>query len=162
LARVVNVVESGLYKIKDEYYVDFPHEKHIHIKNGRPFYYAVKGKQGIYWLIPLSSQIEKYRNKIRAIEAKRGKGNCLVYYIGVIAGKERVFRICDMIPITEKYIAGEFVFNGTHYVVGAEKLIREVSIRSRNFIKQLELGRMHSQIGALEIAKILCETESHW
>ena len=145
------MVESGLYKITDEYYIDFPHEKHIHIKDGRPFYYAIKGKLGIYWLIPLSSKVDTYRNKIQSIEEKRGNGNCLTYYIGVIASKKRGFRICDMIPVTEKYIAGEFVINGIPYVVGDEKLIREISRRSRNFIKQLELGRMYSQIDALKI-----------
>jgi len=155
------MVESGLYKIKDEYYIDFPHEKHIHIKDGRPFYYAVKGKSDIYWLIPLSSKVDTYKSKIQSIEDKRGKGNCLTYHIGVIAGKERVFRICDMIPVTEKYIAGEFVFNGIHYVVGDEKLIREVSRRSRNFMKQLELGRMHSQIDALKIRDSLIEYGRH-
>jgi len=62
-----------------------------------------------------------------------------------------------VIPVTEKYIAGEFVFSGIHYVVGDEKLIREISRRSRNFIKQLELGRMHSQIDALKIRDNLIE-----
>ena len=125
--------------------------------DGRPFYYVVKGKLGIYWLIPLSSKVNTYKTRIQSIEEKRGKGNCLTYYIGVIAGKERVFRICDMIPVTEKYIAGEFVFNGIPYVVGDAKLIREISRRSRNFIKQLELGRMYSQIDALKIRDKLIE-----
>ena len=145
------MIESGLYKIKDEYYIDFPHEKHVRIKDGRPFYYAVKGNFDIYWLIPLSTQINTYKPKIQAVEDKRGKGNCIAYHTGTIAGKARVFRICDMIPITEKYIAGEFVINGTHYIVGDEKLIKEISMRSRNFIKMLELGRMYSQIEALKI-----------
>ena len=59
------MIENGLYKIKDKYYVDFPHEKHIHIKGGRPFYYAVRDRLGIYWLIPLSSQTDKMDAKYR-------------------------------------------------------------------------------------------------
>ena len=52
------MVENGLYKIKDQYYVDFPHDMHIQNKVGRPFYYAVKDNYGICWLIPISSQVD--------------------------------------------------------------------------------------------------------
>ena len=49
------MVENGLYKIKYEYYTDFPHEKHIQNKGDRPFCYAVKGNDNIFWFIPLST-----------------------------------------------------------------------------------------------------------
>ncbi|MDR0325021.1 MAG: hypothetical protein LBI19_02860 [Oscillospiraceae bacterium] len=149
------MVENGLYKVKDKYYSDFPHEKHIHNKRGRPFYYAFKDSRGIYWLIPLSSQVDAYRRKIEDVEKRRGKGNCLTFHIGLIAGAERVFRICNMIPVTDEYIAGEFVFDGLHYIVKDKNLIREISEKSRNYIKQLELGRMTSQVDALGIRKKL-------
>ena len=149
------MVENGLYKIKNKYYIDFPHEKHIHIKGGRPFYYVIRDSVGMSWLIPLSNQTDKYRHKIRAVENKRGKGNCLTYHIDIIADKERVFRICDMIPITDEYIDSEFIFDGTHYIARDRRLIREVSQKSRNYIKQLELGRMYSQIDALKIREKL-------
>lgn len=151
------MVENGLYKIKEEYYEDFPHEKHIHNKDGRPFYYAIKDGSGIYWLIPLSSQIDTYRHKIQTVESKRGQGNCMAYHIGIIAGQERVFRICNMIPVTSEYIAGGFVIHGSHYVAKDKKLIREISQKSRNFIKQLELGKMTSQVDALKIRDKLIE-----
>jgi len=154
------MVENGLYKIKDSYYMDFPHEKHIHIKNGRPFYYAVKDSHGIYWLIPLSTQIDTYRRKIIAVEDKRGRGNCMVYHIGIIFGRERVFRIGDMIPITDNYIEGKFIINGSHYVTRDSNLIKAISKKSRNYIKQLELGRMHSQVDALSIRNKLLAPQS--
>jgi len=81
------MVANGLYKIKDKYYTDFPSDKHIQIKQGRPFYYAIQDQHGMYWLIPLSTQIDKHKKKITNIEAKRGKGNCLIYHIGVIADR---------------------------------------------------------------------------
>ena len=151
------MVENGLYKISDKYFLDFPNEKHIHIKHGRPFYYAVKDNYGIFWLIPLSTKVESYKQKIEAVETKRGKGNCLIYYIGIIADQNMAFRICDMIPVTEEYIAGEFIKYGQHYVVMDKKLIREVNQKSRNYIKQLEIGKMYSQINALKIREKLIE-----
>ena len=121
------MVENGLYKIKDTYYTDFPNENHIHNKEGRPFYYAVKDSYGIYWLIPLSSQIDTYKRKIEAVERKRGKGNCLTYHIGIIAGQEKAFRICNMMPVIDEYIDGQFAFKGSHYIVRDKRLIREIS-----------------------------------
>jgi len=149
------MIENGLYKIKDKYYIDFPHEKHIHNKEGRPFYYAIRDKQGIYWLIPLSSQVDTYKHKIQEVESKRGKGNCLSYHVGIIASQERVFRICDMIPVIDQYIDGEFTLEGIHYIVKNKQLIKEVNEKSRNYIKQLELGRMYSQVNALKIREKL-------
>ena len=149
------MIANGLYKIKDKYYSDFPHERHIHIKDGRPFYYAVKGSSNIYWFIPLSTQVDNFRRKIVEVESKRGLGNCLAYHIGVIANQEMVLRICDMIPVTDEYVDGEFYKYGSHYVVKDRTLISAVSRKSRDFIKQLELGRMYSQVGALEICERL-------
>ena len=149
------MVENGLYKIKDQYYIDFPHNMHIQNKSGRPFYYAIKDNYEIYWLIPISSQIDVYKQKIDVVEVKRGIGNCITYHIGIIANQERAFRICNMLPITDEYVDGEFEINGSHYVVGDLKLIREISVKSRNYIKQIELGRMYSQIDALSIRKTL-------
>ena len=149
------MIEKGLYRIKNDYYTDFPHEKHIHTKGGRPFYYAVKDSHGLYWLIPLSTQIEKYKQKIKAVEAKRGPGKCIAYHIGIIAGQERVFRICNMIPISDKYIDGEFVIDGLHYVAKEKNLVKDIRVKSRNFIKLLEQGNMYSQVDALNIRKQL-------
>ena len=154
------MVINGLYKISDKYYEDFPNKNHIHIKDGRPFYYAIWDSRGIYWLIPLSTQVDSFKEKITKVEAKRGQGRCLIFHIGVVAGQEMAFRICDMIPVTDYYIAGEFVKYGKHYVVQQENLIRDLTQKSRNYIKQIELGRMHSQVDALKIRdRLLADKE---
>jgi len=149
------MIENGLYKIKDEYFTDFPNENHIHNKEGRPFYYAVKDSHGIYWLIPLSSKVDIYKRKISTVENKRGVGNCITYHIGIIASEETVFRICNMLPVSENYIDGEFIIGGNHYITRDSNLVTTISRKSRNYIKQLELGRMYSQVDALAIRKKL-------
>jgi hypothetical protein len=149
------MVEHGLYKIKDEYFMDFPHEKHIHNKVGRPFYYAVKDSSGIYWLVPLSSQVNNFQHKIEVEERKRGKGKCIRFHIGYIMGTLRAFRICDMLPVTAHYIDGAFEIHGKPYIAHDEELVTAISRKARDFIKQLELGRMYSQVDALGIRKVL-------
>ena len=61
--------------------------------------------------------------------------------------------------MADEYIDGEFIFDGIHYIVRNKKLISEVSKKSRNYIKQLELGRMYSQIDALKIREELISRE---
>jgi len=94
--------------------------------------YTIKDNYGIYWLIPLSSQLETYRQKIANVEIKRGKGKCMSYHIGVISGEQRVFRISDMIPVTINYIDGEFTIGGNHYIVKDRKMIKIINQKSRN------------------------------
>jgi len=62
-----------------------------------------------------------------------------------------------MIPITSDYIADEFILQGSHYITKDKRLIREISQKSRNFIKQPELGRMSSQVDALKIREQLIQ-----
>ena len=75
-------------------------------KNGsyRPHYYAIQDKTNsqIYWMIPISSQVEKYKNIIKQKEKKYGKCNTIV--IGRFAGKENVFLIQNAFPIISKYM----------------------------------------------------------
>ena len=151
------MVVNGLYKIDIKYYHDFPNENHIQLKSGRPFYYAIQDNRGVFWLVPLSTQVANYKDKISKVEQKRGKGKCLIYHIGIVTGQEMVFRICDMIPVTEEYIAGEFVKYGKHYVIQQESLIKELTRKSRDYIKQLEIGRMHSRMGGVSIREKLLE-----
>lgn len=61
----MDFIEHGLYFIKDQYFYDFP-SKHWMLNKGekRPHYYALKDNSGIVWMIPMSSQVENYRQKI--------------------------------------------------------------------------------------------------
>ena len=61
----MDFIEYGLYFIKDQYFYDFP-SKHWMLNKGekRPHYYALKDNSGIVWMIPMSSQVENYRQKI--------------------------------------------------------------------------------------------------
>ena len=88
------LVANGLYKLKDCYFTEFGNALMMDNKQeSRPYYYLYQDPEGIDWAIPLSSQVNNYRRKIAAIEAKRGKGKCVYYYIGKIASVDRVFLI---------------------------------------------------------------------
>lgn len=71
----------------------------------RPHYYAIKDAKnnGLYWMIPISSQTEKFERVIQKKIEKYGKCNTII--IGKFAGKQNAFLIQNAFPIISKYFA---------------------------------------------------------
>ena len=94
------------YHIKDEFF-DFVQDKYLmsnkEQENYRPHYYAIQDKKNpkLYWMIPISSQAEKYRGIIE--KKKKRYGRCNTIVIGIFAGKENAFLIQNAFPVIEKY-----------------------------------------------------------
>ena len=151
-----SLVQYGLYKIKDQYFIDFRRPYWMDNKNeNRPYYYLLTDKDGIDWVIPMSSQTDNYRGKIEREEAKRGKGNCIYYHIGEVASVERVFLIGDMFPINEDYIKAPFTIGPTHYVSRNKKLNSAIYSKAMRFIKLVEGGLIKSRNDILGIKRVL-------
>jgi len=151
-----NPVIHGLYTIKDQYFLDFKRPYWIDNKNERrPYYYLLKDKDNILWVIPLSSQVESYTHKIQREEAKRGKGNCLYYHIGPIASVDRVFLIGDMFPISEDYINYPFTIGHLHYVIRNKTINSIVYSKAMRFLKLVECGVIKSRNDILGIKRVL-------
>ena len=70
----------------------------------RPHYFCLEDekRKGLYWAIPISSKIEKYRAIVNKKIERFGKCNTIV--IASFAGRESAFLIQNMFPITEEYI----------------------------------------------------------
>lgn len=117
------VEEKHFYFIKDSYFRDFPEAglmpNKIIVSNAvhdRPAYFALRDSSDprILWLIPISSKISKYK-RIEE-EKKRKFGRCDTIAFGDILGHECAFLIQNMCPITNKYIANEYL-DHDHYPV---------------------------------------------
>lgn len=130
----------GLYIISDQYFSDFPNERYMdNKKESRPHYYALKDNDGTFWMIPLSSKVEKYRIKIEAIEKEHGPDSCILYCLVPIHGTERAVLICDMFPVSEKYILRAFTIDGIPYVIqnkNIQKVIRKKAMRYLSLVKR--------------------------
>ena len=103
------------YYINDQYFIDFPDDKLMRNKetvngqlHGRPCFYAFQDERtSLYWLIPFSSQVEKFRGYYDS-KIKR-YGRCDTIAFGEVLGFEKAFLIQNMCPITEKYIENEYI-----------------------------------------------------
>ena len=149
-------VEHGLYIVKDGYFKKFPNDAWVQNKDqNRPYYYALRDSDDILWMVPMTTQVEKCRAKIERVESERGKGNCIYYHIGVIAGKERGFKIGDMFPITDRYILRPYTINKTPYIVKTKDLNAELYSKAMRFINLVQAGKIRDDLGVVAIKEAL-------
>ena len=97
--------KTGFYIIKDKFFEDMPDPYLKGNKAGnRPHYYCFEDTNtGIYWMIPLSSRIDKYKGIVEK-KAKAGKPCDIIHIVKLDDSRESAFLIQDMFPITEEII----------------------------------------------------------
>lgn len=113
------MTEGHFYFLSDQYFSNFSDSKLMSnketakgISHDRPCFCAFQdGKSGIFWLIPISSQIQKFRciyqNKVNKY------GRCDTIDFGYVLGHQKAFLLQNMCPATDKYIKNEY-FDPVH------------------------------------------------
>lgn len=133
--------KTGFYIIKNTFFeiMNDPYLKG-NKEEKRPHYYCFEESEtGIFWMIPLSSRIEKYQRIIDKRE-KQGK-RCDILYIAKLAdGRESVFLLQDMFPITEKYIEREYTVGGQHFILTSESTVKQIESKAKRVMKLLKNG----------------------
>ncbi len=107
--------EGNFYFVDDNYFIDFPDPKLMQNKetvkgqaHGRPCFYAFLDLQsGLYWLIPISSQVAKYEIIVESKIKRYGQCDTIVF--GEVLGRKTAFLIQNMFPITPDYISAKYV-----------------------------------------------------
>ena len=115
--------KGHFYYINDQYFQDYTDTKLMKNKetmNGhphnRPCFYAFEDKNtGLYWMIPFSSQVEKYRKYYNTKMQKYHRCDTIVF--GNVLGYEKAFLIQNMCPITADYIKNEYMNHRTNVPV---------------------------------------------
>ncbi len=135
------MVKAGLYIIKDKFFEDMnePYLKGNKEQN-RPHYYCFEDSvDGIFWMIPMSSKIEKFQ---RIVDKKKEQGKpCDVIHITKLDNdKMSAFLIADMFPITEFYIEREYTIAGNPMTVTSEHEVREIEQKARKVLGMLKRG----------------------
>ena len=127
------MVPGRFYYISDEYYEKFydcnlmgNRDADENGKHGRPCYYCFE-YDTYYWMIPISSQIQKYTDLYEE-KITRYNGNYDGIRFGYVNGELRAFLIQNLCPVSSKYITSEYrVDRGTVPVTIDEKLSRELN-----------------------------------
>jgi hypothetical protein len=142
--------QGQFYFISDIFYENHdPENKLMKNKEGlhdRPCFYAFPDKQAssIYWCVPISSQITKYKSIVdHKIETQRQKGiknpKCNTICFGEVMGYEKAFLIQNMFPVTDKYITSVYIDRNTNNPVTIDPLIEKNILASAHDILKLVL-----------------------
>lgn len=103
----MEIQQGYSYHIKDVFFETIKDDKLMSNKenqNYRPHYYAIQDVKNsdILWMIPISSQVEKYRKIIESKVERYGK--CDTIILGSFGGKENAFLIQNAFPIKSKFL----------------------------------------------------------
>lgn len=150
----MSVERYGLCIIKDDFFRDFPNIRHMSNKyENRPYYLAVKEENGIIWVVPLSSKVEKYREKMRSDEEKYG--NSVFYYITRVKGEDRAFLIGNVIPVTAQYIKKPFTVNGQPFVIEDQADRKRIQSKLSRYLSMVRNGKLRPAVDILGIERVL-------
>ena len=132
---------NHFYVIKDEFFDKVNDPSLMLNKKGRPCYYCIKEQletDDIYWMIPLSSKIEKYK-KIMNKRANENKKNDILHICTVRDDIRSVFLIQNIFPITSKYIKYEYKIYGKTLIL-EDNDIKTIEAKARKIIYLLKKG----------------------
>lgn len=134
-------MEKGhFYFIQDAFFEEFESQSLMSNKemtdgneHNRPSYFAFQDKKtSLYWLIPISSKIEKY-HKLYKEKTSDGK-ICDTIVFGKVLGFEKAFLIQNMCPITSNYILNEYLDKNNKAVMVDKKLEQELISKARKVL----------------------------
>ncbi len=131
----------GFYIISDQFFVDFPDPflKGNKTQN-RPHYYAFQETgTGLFWMVPMSSRIEKYR-KIIDQRLSHGKSCDILHIAKLDNDKEAVFIISDIFPVTPEYILRKYRIGCNHLRVTSEHLAETLDKKCRKTLGMIRRG----------------------
>lgn len=157
-------MEAGkLYFVKDEFYQRFvgcgllENREIVDGKmHGRPCCYLFKydnDNGSIFWMIPISSKIEKYKREYEKSIKKYNQ--CDNISFGFVLGEERAFLPQNLFPITENYIDNVYIDKNTNNPIEIPKnLISELNKKAR---KKIRYNLQGKEFGLTDIMKIYNE-----
>ena len=120
--------KTGFYIIKDQFFEDM---NDPYLKGNKSHYYCFEDSTtGIYWMIPLSSHIEKYR-RIMQKKEQAGKPCDIIHIVKLDDSCESAFLIQDMFPITDEYIEREYTISGNQLLLTSNHVAKEIEQKAK-------------------------------
>lgn len=141
---MINLIVGNFYFITNQYFHDFPDDKLMSNKeiidgqeHNRPCFYAIFNKNtGLYWLIPISSQVTKFEDIYDKKLLKYKEVDTIVF--GFVLGKKKAFLIQNMFPIIPQYINNEYMDSVTHQPVIINERLHNELITKANKVLHLQ------------------------
>ena len=119
---------TGLYKLTSDFFDVIKEVEGVYRDSKeRPIYCCIQDRKNpdIYWAIPTSDMSHRPQAQLDRIERlcalpDRDIRSCY-YHLGH-TNRPAVFRVSSVLPVTDKYIEGEYTSQGTHLILRDKKL----------------------------------------
>lgn len=125
----------------------------------RPCFYSfLDTSTGLYWMIPFSSQIGKYKAIYQSKIQKYGICDTIAF--GDVLGREKAFLIQNMCPITSKYVKNEYIDSATSLPVRIDGAFERQLTQQAKKILALQRSGKHlifPDVLKIEQALLSCE-----
>ncbi len=153
----MQIKEERFYFIKDEFYSRFQDCNLMSNKennHNRPCYYCYKFNN-YYWMVPISSRIEKYEELYEEKIKKYRNYDGIIF--GFVNGKKRAFLIQNMCPVTEEFISEIYTIqHGTVEVTIKKELSEQIKSKVK---KVIMMNKKNIRITLTDIPRILAGLE---
>lgn len=156
----MQLVQGYVYHLKDEFFdlIDNKYLMSNKENNGfRPHFCAIADMKNkdIFWMIPISSQYDKYK---KIYDDKINKfGRCDTIVFGEFVNKERTFLIQNAFPIISKYINHIHTYNNVPLI-----LSRNLILKLQNKLKRcLRLYQKGKNVFFTDIENIYKVLDTH-
>ncbi len=157
------MTQEHFYFLKDEYcekygtYGVMKNKENIDgQEHKRPCFYAIKDRvDDIYWMIPISSQITKYQNVLNQKLQKYPVYDGLEF--GYVRGRHAAFLLQNLCPVTEKYIAEEYIDSNSNkpVMINSNAIKNKIRKKANKLIQLTKQGKKVTITNASEIYRDL-------
>ncbi len=158
---------GSFYFLKDIYFTDFPDKNLMRnsetmqgAKGRRPCFYTFHDQvNDIYWLIPISSRLEKFQ---RVYDQKLNKyGFCDTIVFGPVLGHDKAFLIQNICPTTSYYIDNIYLDQQTNGPVRVDGVLeKKLIVKAKKVIALQRKGARLIFPDVLQIEKQLINKRS--
>lgn len=154
----MEIKKGFLYFVSDGFFekVNDPHLKQDHQETKRPHYFAFQDShKPLMWIVPCSSQIEKYE-KIIALKEAKGKPTDIIKIVK-IQGRKEALLFQDMFPILPKYLTAPYIRGQQPVYIANPSTVAALEKNAKKVIGMLRRGIKFTttQPNSLEIEKIM-------
>lgn len=142
------MIKGKFYFLSDEYCDKFSKhgvmsnkEVSVHRSHRRPCFYATQDikNPNIFWMIPISSQIEKYKDVLKQKLKRYSSYDGLEF--GFVQGREAAFLLQNICPATEKYIVEKYIDEHTGKDVSIPNdLKRKIDAKAKKIMNKYYQG----------------------
>ena len=134
----MKIKKNGIYLLKEEFFNKYDVGILMNNKNSRrPHFYVITDKydENIYWVVPMTSKIEKVKKNIEKFK-KIGKTS--PYYVLNKTSDNSAFNVGNTFPIINKYFESEYIDKTSkkHVVIKNKETLKELNYKTKYIINQ--------------------------